>query len=358
MICFVGPLPPPHHGMANVNLMMLDRLNGIARVEVIDIASGVETPGLRAKLRRLARIGAAVPRLCAARLNGARVAYGSVDDGSGGWLTCIWVGVARLLGMRIFLHHHSFRYLFEPNRPVALLARVAGPRSEHIVLCPRMASLMQAHYEVAGKVAIVANTTLVPPAADLPERAPRPFTIGMMSNLNFEKGVGRFLDVLTRLVERGVDVRGVLAGPAMTKDIEAAIESARRLLGDHLEWKGRVSGAQKEEFFGAIDLFVYPTHFDAYPLVVIEALVRGVPVCTTDHGCLNAFAALDTVTIIPKERPFESEAIPAIETLARYGPDALAGLRALARREGVEIVQSNEGAFDDLTARICRAEHA
>ncbi|MBB3034346.1 glycosyltransferase involved in cell wall biosynthesis [Erythrobacter lutimaris] len=336
-------------------MMMVERLSRRTRVKVVDLASGIEERGLFAKLRRLGRIGAAIPKLVSARLSGATAAYGSVDDGSGGWLTVIWVGTARLLGMRVFLHHHSFRYLLASSAPIATLARVAGPASEHVVLCSKMEALLRQRYSGVGTVRVVPNTVPLPEPIK-PAPIDRPFTIGMLSNLTFEKGVGRFLNVVTALCESGSDIRAVLAGPAVGTDVEEAILAAQARLGERLDWRGRVTGESKEAFFEAIDLFVFPTRYEteAYPLVVVEALVRGVSVCTTDQGCLNEFASLASVTVLGRETSFEESAVALINTLAKETGER-ANHRQAARAEGVDLVAASQTELEALIDRICDA---
>lgn len=352
MVCFVGPLPPPQHGMAKVNEMVIERLRDRTKVSVIDIAAGSEKPGVVAKLRRIWRIGAALPRLALCRATGARVAYGSVDDGSGGFLTVIWVAAAKLFGHRVYLHHHSFRYLLEPTLPMRVLTRVAGSAAEHIVLCPRMEMLLRELYPSVCQVHIVPNAVPIP---DKFAASPgnRPLTIGLLSNLTFEKGVGRFLEILRVLRSRDIEVRGVLAGPATSAEVETAIIQAKNELGEWLDWVGSVSGESKEAFFKAIDFFIFPTNYktEAYPLVVIEALVHGVPVFATNQGCLEAFATLESVTIVPRQEAFVNEALSFLETQSR-GLELRTHSRAVARRNGVQTVTENNRQLDKLLNRL------
>lgn len=352
MVCFVGPLPPPQHGMAKVNEMVIEKLSDRTNVSVIDIAAGSERPGVVAKLRRVWRICAALPRLAACRATGARTAYGSVDDGSGGFLTAIWVAAAKVFGYRVYLHHHSFRYLLEPTLPMRVLTRVAGSAAEHIVLCPRMETLLRERYSSVCQVRIVPNAVPIPDKFAASPAA-RPLTIGLLSNLTFEKGVGRFLEILRALRRRDIKVRGVLAGPATSADVETAITQAQDELGEWLEWRGSVSGESKEAFFKAIDIFVFPTNYrtEAYPLVVIEALVHGVPVFATDQGCLNALAALESVTIVPQQEAFVGEAVSFLETQS-HELELRAHSRAVARGDGVQTVKENNRQLDDLLNRL------
>ena len=65
-----------------------------------------------------------------------------------------------------------------------------------------------------------------------------------------------------------------------------------------LEYRGFVSGQAKETLFEESDCLLFPTYYqaEALPLVLIEAMARGLPVITTDWRMIPA--------LLPKGYPF------------------------------------------------------
>jgi len=318
MICFAGPLPPPTHGMSTINAAIVAALAQRTEVRVIDVNPGSLTRGARYHLTKIARALIAIPRIVRARIGGARVFYGSVDDGPSGLWTSLFALTARSLGMTVYLHHHSYRYLARPTAPMRLLATVAGPKAHHIVLSDGMGEVLRSLYPAIRQTLTVPN--------QVPDAPPQPahpshdgITIGLLANLTFEKGLASFVEILEAARSAGLPVHAILAGPVPDPDERAFLDRAVQRNADVLDWRGPVSGEAKDAFFADIDLFVFPTHYaaEAYPLVVLEALLRQCPVIATRRGCLDAFAGLESAEILD-ERDFVTNAVAVI---ARYAAD-------------------------------------
>src|SRR3972149_5994217 len=124
------------------------------------------------------------------------------------------------------------------------------------------------------------------PAQDAGARpASFPIAIGLLSNLGRDKGLHVFLDLMRGCVERGLPVTGVLAGPPDTREDEAAITAAQRGLAG-LAYLGPLYGAERERFYRALDVFVFPTTYvnEAQPNVLFEAMSCGAAVIWSARG--------------------------------------------------------------------------
>jgi glycosyltransferase involved in cell wall biosynthesis len=349
-ICFVGPLPPPTHGMANVNAEMLVRLREHTDVFAINTSPGLQNGFVR-HIVKIGRALSAVPRMIAARAGGAKTFYASVDDGVGGILTGMFALLARLLGYRVFLHHHSFRYVDATTRIMRWIAASAGPGGWHVVLCPRMAEIFAARYGVR-KIMVAPNAVPEPEAASRSVRDdddPR-LVLGLLSNLMFDKGVREFIETVESARAAGLAVRGILAGPAWNTEVEECIQAALKRNGDALTWLGPVFGEAKARFFNEVDFFVFPTRYpaEAYPLVLVEALVRGCAVIATGRGCISALGHLASVQVIEPNVDFAVEALAWLS----HQPRGRTVRRDLARAEGLALNRENRNARDSVMARL------
>jgi UDP-glucose:(heptosyl)LPS alpha-1,3-glucosyltransferase len=89
------------------------------------------------------------------------------------------------------------------------------------------------------------------------------------------KGLGTLLEALRRM--RRADARVLVAGRPVTPYIRAL--AARLGLGDRVRFAGPVGAV--EACYAASDVFVLPTRYEAFGLVIAEAMASGLPVVTT-----------------------------------------------------------------------------
>lgn len=357
-VVFVGPLPPPGHGMANVNLQMVTRIAEHTTVAVF----GVQPPALRRgvvyHLMKAKQALIATAGMLRARIGGAMTFYGSVDDGLGGLWTVLFTSIARLVGMQIFLHHHSYKYILHPTHVMRVLVLIAGPRAHHIMLCNEMKEDFSVVYRRARRFLIAPNAVTWPtrPMAN-PKQVTSDVTIGLLSNLTREKGLMTFIKLLED--SSSPNLRGILAGPIPDPEDEAFVRRALKRLEGRLEWLGAVSGEAKEFFFSQIDLFVFPTTYktESFGLVLLEALVRGVPCIVPKRGCICVFEKLSSVDVVPLSADFEARAHQTITRLLD-NTAAISVIKANAQLEGEELNRMHEFAQATLASQICCAKEA
>ncbi|WP_198355472.1 glycosyltransferase family 4 protein [Sphingomonas sp. MA1305] len=349
-ICFFGPLPPPVHGMAKANAEMIAALARERPIAILNISAAGLTRNARYHLVKLGRISGAYLRLLWARSRHARLLYASVDDGLGGWWTALTALIARLMGMRIYLHHHSFRYIVKRSHAHAVLAWCAGRDAVHIVLCPQMAARLTETYPLIGLSRIVPNSVDErPPAAGSSHRT-GPLRIGMLANLTFAKGLDTFVELAEAAWAQDIAVEAVLAGPIPIAAEREATEAAVERSGGGLTWLGPVSGAEKEAFFAEIDLLILPTRYptEAYPLVLLEALVRGVGTIAHERGCIGALTVHPEAIAIPVDADFIALALPLLMKMAAMPTSARAAKRKTIQTAAIALNATNAQARETL----------
>jgi glycosyltransferase involved in cell wall biosynthesis len=100
--------------------------------------------------------------------------------------------------------------------------------------------------------------------------------IGHLANLSEEKGTVDLLHASQLLLDRGVAVEVVLAGPSMPNFVRAWRNLPDRVRS-HVHVLGPLAEAEKPDFFAAMDIFALPSRSDSFGLVLLEAWANGIP---------------------------------------------------------------------------------
>jgi glycosyltransferase involved in cell wall biosynthesis len=321
----VAQLPPPVIGFALASQQLIEGWRSRHPMRVLDTTGIRGATGLRKHAGRQAatwRAGRAIAR------QPGGVCYLACEGGLGLAYTLQLVVAARRAGLPTYLHHHSFAYLDRP-RPLMHAILAAGPDIHHILLCETMRDAFARSYGRPVTASVLSNAAFVPPAPPAPPPA-GPLTLGHLSNLNRDKGLHTFLDLLRQALAVGMDVRGILAGPAALAADRQAIAAARRELGDRLDYRDAVYDEDKARFYREIDLFVFPTRYanEAQPVVLFEALAAGAQVLSHDRGGITAQVAGDGL-IVARDADFVA---PALAWIAAHGLASRADRGAVAAR--------------------------
>jgi glycosyltransferase involved in cell wall biosynthesis len=305
---FVGAMPPPVHGMSNVNARMLAALGRVGmNIYLFDIARGRKKP--TAETIPLPRNEGAVAQLIRfirsmASVRGTRKTYLSLSGGLGQFRDLVYIMISRSFRAKIYVHHHSFAYLNRRSVITRLCCWTAGPRSDHIVLCERMAMLLTQQYGTRPeRVSCLSNSAFLSP---IERRVVRPNlkTVSFFSNITFEKGIDTFFQLANELHARKLPVRCLIAGP-VAPEVRAWLEAALKC-APGVQYLGPQYGQDKVLFLEQTDLLVFPSTYanEAEPVTLLEAFSFGVPVIATALGCIPG--------LVGDERGFVLNAQPGL----------------------------------------------
>lgn len=357
-IVMAGPLPPPVHGMAMVNAAVRAALQK-AGVEplVIDLSSPNLNRALAARLRRLPKVARGLAGLIrACGLRGATL-YMSVSGGLGQAYEVLFALLARVRGMRVFLHHHSFAYLDAPSLLTRWLVRVAGSDAVHITQSPKMAERLNRVYGAARVVPVSNAVFFVPPNSAAPIR-PRLETLGFLSNITPKKGVFAFLDLCAAARDKGLPLRARLAGPFQDGETERQVRAQLATLPG-VDYVGPKYGAEKDDFYAGIDALIFPTRYvnEAEPVTLHEAMSHGIPVIAYGRGCIPEIVGPDCGRVIDPSAPFVPAALAQIDAwLADSAAFEAASKAAVARFS--ETYAQNEQCWRTLLSDLTRRADA
>lgn len=360
-LTLVGPFPPPVTGAAMVQASVARLLEEAGmRVLTINLAPVRMERSIVARLGRVPAAVQGLVRLIRAGESRGESLYVALSGGIGQLYELGFAVLGRLRGMRIVLHHHSYAYIDRRSHLTALLARVAGGHAVHVCLSENMRARLERVYAV-GSATVVSNALFAEPAPGRHgTRAPgtRPGTLGFLSNISREKGIDEFIGLYEACRAEGFELNAQVAGPFQNRK-EA--DRIRALLDatPGMEYLGPKYGEEKLRFFDSVDVFVFPTRYsnEADPLVIHEALARGIPVIAYGRGCIPEVLAGSECLAVSPALPFIPPALARIAAwLAEPAQFEQACRGARARFE--ELHAAGCGAWRRLLAEINKSRDA
>lgn len=329
-----GQFPPPVNGFAYITQEMARSLVNSHETSIIDLSPHFPKTKVYYHFFRLFLTLKGLWPLLRFCLDKNCYFYIACESKFGLIYNIILCATARLLRYPMYIHFHNFNFIDRHSHLMALLLRVSGKQAHHIFLCKTMGERFTARYQIRIKSVVLSNSAFVEPVPAPPREIIKnqPIVVGLLSNLNNEKGLDLFLNLMHCISQQGLNIRGVLAGPTDSDADRAAITSACMELGDRLEYRGAVYGPDKEYFYRSIDIFVFPTRYanEAQPTVLFEAQAHGVPAITFNRGCIQSQTGACGL-VIPKEADFVNEALSWLKVQLE-APETLTQLKIDTRK--------------------------
>ncbi|MGY2066410.1 glycosyltransferase family 4 protein [Blastococcus sp. SYSU DS0619] len=281
----IGPTGSQPGGMASVvaELEAQNRLSA-APVQLRVIDSG----GIGPVPRRAAAFARTLAATGTAR---ADVAHLHVASRGSTWrkLAIAEVCARRGLPYGIHLHGAGYREFLEALSPAAKrrVERFFARAAYVVVLGGPWARLVTDELGVpAAKVHVVHNGVAdgAPPVTPWP--AGRRKRVVLLGRIDAGKGVPELLRAFEQLDDIP-DVELVLAGPPAEPRVVALVEEAVRARPGRITHAGLLTRAGAQELLREAYLLALPSHAEGLPMVVIEAMSRGIPAVTTPVGAME-----------------------------------------------------------------------
>lgn len=180
--------------------------------------------------------------------------------------------------------------------------------------CARVIALTS-YYENLLRTEGVPNVVRIPTgmAVETPSPKPdgRPFTFGILGRLSWEKNHALLLDAVTELERRGVSYHLVIAGDG---PLRASVESQIANRKSQITMPGYIPTA---EFFNRVGALVICSRIENQPLVVMEAMARGVSVIGTNVGGIpDLVESAKTGLLVPS-----GDACALADAMAKFAGD-------------------------------------
>lgn len=355
-VFFVGPLPPPLGGFSAINKQMLGRLMEKSDVCIFDVAPKLLK--LSSKWIRFItifhRMNSILIFLFLVVVRRPVSVYIGLSGGLGQVYDSLYILIARLMGIDIFLHHHSFAYLNEVKFHNKICLKLAA-HAHHVVLCDVMARKLASVYCITDeRIFTLSNVAFLDQESMLRARNRgdrEVVTLGFISNITLEKGIVEFFEVVSCLSKLGHTITGLVAGPVE----DSLQEKFSSLLAEHpqVKYLGPVYDEKKDCFFKSVDILLFPTKYknEAEPVTILEALSYGIPIIAIGRGCIHSMIDERSGVVFPEVEGFVAYA-------SAYIASVIAGAISLDLLSEGAISKFNEmrGCYgekvDELVLRI------
>ncbi|MDM8234654.1 glycosyltransferase family 4 protein [Phocaeicola barnesiae] len=311
-ILFILHLPPPVHGAAMVgkyiqdselvnnkfhcqfiNLALAKDLNDIGKGGITKLINFIKKAN---SIRRAVR--EFKPNLCYVTPNAKGGAF---------YKDFIIIQLLKILGCKILVHYHNkgvstrqnhfidniLYKIFFKNIKVILLAKSLYPdfqkyvSQSHLYICPN---------------GIAQSPPLITPKN-------KSLNILFLSNMMEEKGVWTLLEACKILRQKNLSFTCHFVGKwSDISEVEFKKKIFRNQMEQHVFSYGAQYGKDKEKFWQACDLFVFPTYYhnESFPMVLLEAMQQKKACISTDEGGIpEIIVQNETGYIIPKRSPQE-----------------------------------------------------
>jgi len=319
-IVFVGPLPPPLHGFSAINLAMHQKITARAdSVLTFDRAYTLKKlPFLRKTLKLFLPLLQAVRFLLLGCLGRYHAMYLGLSGGLGQVLDLPFLLAARLLGIPVFIHHHSYAYINDVSKLAQIVFRVAGA-AQHIVLCERMALTLADNYQIdSARIASVSNAAFQDKSKLVGQDLAGDVCLGFLSNITEEKGIFEFFETVQLASRSGLRVKAKIAGP-VSAEIRDKFEQYLSATPE-VTYCGPVYGTAKDDFLQSLHFLLFPTKYvnEAEPVTILEAMRYGVPVFAVRRGCIEAQIGNEAGFLIDDISRFSTEVCHVISQLNQH----------------------------------------
>lgn len=291
-ILFMLHLPPPVHGSTIVGELVKESkvINNSFHGRYINlILSGKVRESGKTSLKKLFRVMIIWFNLLGKLLyrRPGLCYYALTTTGSGFYKDVLMIVLLRFFRVKIVYHIHNKGVIHAGKKKINHLFYRFVFRDAYVILLSRHLYYDVEAYIPHDHVYYCPNgiKDYQPSAAlvTLPEN--RPFNILFFSNLIEEKGVYILVEACARLRDKGYSFQCDFVGgegDVSEKQFNAFVQ--KKGLTGQVKYLGRRYGRLKEVSFEQADVFVLPSKYDCFPLVVLEAMQHCLPVITAYEG--------------------------------------------------------------------------
>ncbi|UXY14627.1 glycosyltransferase family 4 protein [Chitiniphilus purpureus] len=324
-VVMVGPSPLAHGGMA-FWAKSASEAGLLTELDVRYISSYVDASRPR---KFLVALGAWLQLLMLLLCRRVSLLHVHVATRASLWRKLGFIELARLFARPYVVHLHGgmFPNYYERNRERLigrLLVRMLRGADAVIVLSPEWREWV-AQLAPAVRVLVIPNAVIWPEQV---ETLHDPLSLLYLGRIEAAKGIEELLVAVRRLRDEGVPLRLTVAGDGQMSWFWSKVQEHG--VTDALEYVGWVSGERKEALLRTCGVFVLPSHLEALPFGVLEAMAYGRVIVATRVGGIPFALGEGSAGLLIEPQSVEA-LCQALMQLAKQHPAANLSLASDAR---------------------------
>ena len=312
-ILFILHLPPPVHGSSMVGQYLKDSkvVENTLDAQYINLSTSKTVDEIgKNPFVKVGRYFKILLQVIITLINhNPKIVYLAITAKGIGFYKDFPIAVlVKLFGKKLVLHYHNKgvktrQQIFFDD----LLYRILFKNTKVILLSKRL-------YEDVSKYVKQEDVFFLPNGIPIPnaveEVLPKNNMVSQLlflSNLIESKGVLVLLAALKKLKDNGIKFHCYFVGGEGDISSEQLNQKINDLnLQEYVTYLGKKYGDDKYEIFQSSDIFVFPTfyHNECFPLVLLEAMMFGLPVISTSEGGIPDIVKNDeTGFVIENQNP-------------------------------------------------------
>lgn len=288
----------------------------------------------------------AVVFLVVQRLRSEKNLYLPLAGGKYLAIQLLYVETAKLLGYRIYLHHHSYSYIVKKSAISRKFFCFNSSNLVHIFLTNKMQSDFENVYGTVQSCWTLTNATavqsfkrdsLIPDDSALKERV----KLVHYGKLSSAKGSDVVLELYSKLLKADLRVSCLVVGVVDDNVVKDIILELKKDFPDNFTHLENYVNSELHQILFDCDYFLFPSKYvnEAAPLVVYEAQFNGLVCYTSKAGSLESIVVTPGETI--KIEDWLSSITERIETESMTLSDMHPENRLL-NRERVRLAMETE----------------
>ena len=289
-ILLIMQLPPPVHGASVMNQLIKDStlINTSFDCDYINLATAKDINDLQKNrfskyILTLGIVSKAVFKMLFNRYDYVYVTlfpYGLafIKDS-------IIVLLARLLRLKPLLHLHTYGFKEGSEKSARWKSYYTFVFKNTEVICLSELLTEDIEYIYKGKIFILPNGVPQVNFENKYKNANDPVSLLFLSNLIKGKGILVLMDALEIIHKKGLDFRFRVVGSERDVTYRMLEDIARQKgLENHVIIAGAKYQEEKHEEYRNAGVFILPSNYDTFGLVLLEAMQFGVPCISTNIG--------------------------------------------------------------------------
>lgn len=290
-ILFLGPLVPPEGGFSIVTTKVYEQIFCDENFFLVNRSKRYSLFGVLYYLRKLCRL----PFHFLLLRHQNHFTYVALSGGLGQVVDFFFLFVAYLFNSKVFIHHHSFAYIYNKSFLLSLVYKMF-PLARDIVLCEEMGDKLLTLYRPnlsfnpSKYIQIVSNSAWLD--FTVLNESPKSYqshelVLGFLSSPLKQKGLNDAVKLSLAASNRFSHCKLLIAGTS-TETVLSYLQQ-ENLDSSCCDLLGVLKNSDIADFFSRIDILLLPTNYinEVEPLVILESLKFGVPVLANNRGCIK-----------------------------------------------------------------------